>query len=88
MLGASNSIPGDALPLFTGKRVRIYPHSDEAGKKAAKGWASQLRTVGAEVEGFGFAGLRMACGAPVRDLNDLVNANLESLEGVGHSITP
>lgn len=29
ILGASNRIPTDALALFTGKRVRIFPHADQ-----------------------------------------------------------
>ena len=70
MTGAGNSIPADALPYFTGKRVRIAVHSDEAGLGAGKRWARQLRSVGAVVDGFDFSGLSRADGKPVEDLAD------------------
>ncbi|PAW89510.1 MAG: hypothetical protein B9S33_02660 [Pedosphaera sp. Tous-C6FEB] len=71
MLGASNLIPTDALPLFAGKRVRIMAHADEAGRVAAAKWKAQLDTVGAHVDAADFAGLLMADGTPAKDLNDL-----------------
>jgi hypothetical protein len=70
MLGASNSIPADVLPLFAGKRVRIMAHADEAGRTAAQKWARQLASVGATVDAADFTGLLMADGSPVKDLND------------------
>ncbi len=70
MLGASQRIHADALPLFTGKRVRIFGHDDEAGQGAVERWAGQLEAVGADVDAFSFAGLRQADGQPVTDLND------------------
>ena len=70
MLGASNSIPSDALPLFAGKRIRIMAHADEAGRQAADKWAEQLASVGATVDVADFTGLLMADGSPVKDLND------------------
>lgn len=70
MLGASNTIPEDALPLFAGKRVRVMAHADEAGRKAAAKWAEQLASVGAHVDGVDFTGLLKADGQPVKDLND------------------
>lgn len=71
MLGASQRIPAVALPSFTGKRVRIYPHTDTAGLEAARKWARQLREAGAgKTDAFDFTGLRRACGDPVEDLND------------------
>jgi hypothetical protein len=70
MLGASQRIHPDALPLFTGKRVRIFGHDDEAGRGAVERWAAQLASVGADVDAFNFAGLRQADGQPVKDLND------------------
>jgi len=85
MLGASQRIHEDALPIFAGKRVRIYPHSDTAGRAAAERWAAQLATVGAEVDCFSFAGLRKADGTPVNDLNDATQihpADAHELEGL------
>ncbi|MFA6545537.1 MAG: toprim domain-containing protein [Limisphaerales bacterium] len=70
ILGSSNSIPADALPLFAGKRVRIMAHADEAGRPAAQKWAEQLASVGATVDAADFTGLLMADGSPVKDLND------------------
>ena len=70
MLGASQRIHADALPLFTGKCVRIFGHDDEAGRGAVERWAAQLATVGADVDAFSFAGLQQVGGKPVKDLND------------------
>lgn len=70
MMGASNSIPADALPFFAGKRIRIMAHADKAGIEAAAKLAEQLSSVGADVDVADFAGLLMADGSPVKDLND------------------
>ena len=70
MLGASQRIHPDALPMFAGKRVRIFGHDDEAGRGAVERWAAQLASVGADVDAFSFAGLRQADAKPVNDLND------------------
>lgn len=70
LLGASNSIPADALPLFDGKRIRIMAHADDAGQEAARRWAKQLNAKGANVDAADFTGLLMADGSPVKDLND------------------
>ena len=78
MLGASLSIPEDALPLFAGKKVRIFGHADDAGRKAAQRWATQLQSVGADVDAFDFAGLVQTDGKPVKDLNDALNADAKS----------
>lgn len=74
MLSGNYSIPADALPLFTGKRVRIYAHDDETGYRAVSRWAAQLETRGADVDAFSFAGLRTRNGAPVKDLNGFAHA--------------
>lgn len=70
MLGASQRIHPDALPMFAGKRVRIFGHDDVAGRVAVERWAAQLQTVGADVDAFRFAGLVQRNGKPVKDLND------------------
>lgn len=70
MLGASNTIPDDALPLFRSGTVRIYPHADdnEAGEKAARRWGTRLQEAGCTV----FYHSARSCG--VKDLNELVVA--------------
>jgi len=84
-LGASMAIHEDALPILAGKRIRIFPHTDPAGTKAANRWAAQLEAVGAEVDCFSFEGLRRADGSPVGDLNDATQIHKEDaheLEGL------
>jgi len=88
MLGASNPIPEEALPLFAGKRIRIFPHLDEAGKNAAQLWASKLAGVGAHVDGFSFEGLKMTNGEPVRDFNDMTAIDYDSFESLKHDLMP
>ncbi len=85
MLGASQRIHPDALPIFTGKRVRIMPHLDAAGRKAAECWGAQLATVGADVDCADFSGLRKADGSPIKDLNDCTSIHpddAKELEGL------
>jgi hypothetical protein len=60
----------NALTNFTGKRVRIFGHDDDAGRGAVERWAGQLASVGADVDAFSFAGLQQVGGKPVKDLND------------------
>jgi len=81
MLGASNSIPADALPHFKGKRVRIFPHDDEAGLKAAAGWEKQLRTAGAETDCFNVGGVLLDGGGIGKDLNDIAQIDADAFEG-------
>jgi len=80
MLGASHQIHADALPMFTGKRVRIFGHDDEAGRCAVERWAAQLASVGADVDAFSFAGLRQTDAKPVNDLNDCTSVHADDFE--------
>lgn len=80
MLGGCAAIHPDALPLFNGKRVRIFPHVDETGDNAANRWAEQLDDAGATVDAFSLAGLRRANGRPVKDLNDLAAIHADDFE--------
>ncbi len=71
MLGATQRIHTDALPLFAGKSIRIFGHADDDGRAGVERWARQLDSVGAAVDAFDFAGLRKADGSSVKDLKDL-----------------
>ena len=70
-------MPEQILTVFEEKRIRLFPHSDEAGKRALRRWAGQLIGAGAKVDAFDFKGLRKADGSPVEDLNDLLRAPQE-----------
>ena len=80
MLGAKLRIHADALPLFTGKRVRIFGHDDEAGRAAVECWAAQLKPIGADVDAFTFAGLRQVNESAVKDLNDCTSIHPDDFE--------
>jgi hypothetical protein len=80
MLGAGNHIPAEALPMFKGKSVRIFPDVDEAGSKAAIRWETQLRQVGVNVHCFNPSGLTMTDGAAVNDLNDVTSVSADCFE--------
>ncbi len=71
LLGASQRIQADALPMFTRRRVRIFPHADAAGHEAAKVWTRQLLEVGAQVDAYDLTPFRTVAGAKLKDLNDL-----------------
>jgi hypothetical protein len=84
--GASVRLPLEALPLFEGKRIRIFPHLDAsgAGAEAALRWETQLEAAGAaRVECFDLSGLVMPSGEPVGDLNDLARLPRVQLEELG-----
>ena len=71
LLGASvKSLHPDAIPLLKGRRVRIVPHADGAGAKAALHWAGLLSDLQCQVDGFDLSRLTKADGSPVSDLND------------------
>lgn len=70
VLGASVDIDADALSVFQGKRVRIFPHTDLAGAQAARRWAKRLVGIAASVDAFSFEGLRKDDGSAISDLND------------------
>ena len=78
MLGASLRIHADALPLFAGKRVRLFGHGDPAGREAVTRWARELEPHASEVDAFDFGGLVRADGTPAKDLNDCLNLNPDS----------
>lgn len=80
MLGGCARIHADALPLFAGKRVRMFPHVDATGESAANRWAEQLAGAGASVDAFSLDGLRRADGGTVKDLCDLAAIHAEDFE--------
>ena len=80
MLGGCARIHAEALPMFTGKRVRIFPHVDSTGAAAVNRWAEQIADVAAEVDAFSFAGLRRTAGEPVKDFNDLAAIHPDDFE--------
>ena len=80
MLGAGLSIRDDALRHFAAKRVRVFPHDDEAGRNAGALWAAQLIAAGVEVDGYSFAGLSRADGHSVKDLNDFAHVHPDQWE--------
>jgi len=76
MLGRTCRILPEALPLFTGRHVRIVPHLDPdgGGIEAAQRWAEDLRGAGASVDFFKIPeGLRRRDGRPAKDLCDAAN---------------
>ena len=74
MLSASPAIHAEALPLFKGKAVRIFPHAEGAGLKGAAKWQVQLFEAGAaRVDVFDLSPYRKADGSPVNDLWEFVH---------------
>jgi hypothetical protein len=87
MLGAGHRIPTATLPLFHGKRVRIFAHIDppnprgeRPGYEAAAKWEAQLTEAGATVTTFDLSGLTQSNGSPIADLNDLARISAEDFE--------
>jgi len=80
MLSGSPLIHMDAVALFSGKSVRIFPHLDCVGENAAIRWAEQIREVGAKVDAFRLDGLRRKDEAPIKDLCDLIAIHADDFE--------
>ena len=85
LLGASvKTIHPEAVPLISGRRVRIVPHADAAGAKAGLHWAGLLKKVGCRVDGFDLRNLTKADGSPVKDLNDCTALTPEAQTDLTH----
>ena len=80
MSGASVSIRAEALPLFKGKRVRIFVHDDRQGHEAAARWKQQLTKYASKVDRFAFDGLTDHEGSAITDLNQLLTIDYDSWE--------
>ncbi len=72
MLGAANDkIEPEALALLAGRHVRIFPHLDDAGRRAARAWAQQLANAGCRVDAFALSGCVRSDGKEGKDLADV-----------------
>lgn len=80
LLGAAQKIAESALPIFAGRRIRIFEHSDKAGTTAVKTWAHQLQSVGTDTDFIRFDGLRRFDEKPVKDLNDFCLLHADDFE--------
>ena len=82
ILGASNrALASEALAKFKGKAVCLFPHGDEAGRKAAREWARHLKNAGASrVTAFDLSGLVKVDGTEGKDLADVALLSAESFE--------
>jgi len=73
MLSASARIEEGALQYFHHKRVRMFPHNDDAGINAAGNWTEQLTGIASTIDYFNFSEF-----PTVNDLADL-NCGLRSV---------
>jgi hypothetical protein len=80
MLGASQAIAEEALHLFTGKRIRIFAHADDAGAAARDKWATQL------IDSEPVALSAWQSDTPGEDLNDFLAANHDDQERLANLI--
>jgi hypothetical protein len=81
MLSASPAIYEGACFFFADKTIRIFPHMDIAGVKAAERWQRQLIEYGAKgVDIFDLSDLKQPDGNPVNDLCDLISVSPEELD--------
>jgi hypothetical protein len=82
ILGASNHrLAPEALALFRGKHVCLYPHVDDAGGKAVFAWARQFKDAGAaRVSAFSLSGLVKEDGSGGKDLADLLKIHPDCFE--------
>lgn len=67
ILSASANLSDEALTLFNGKHVRMFPHYDVAGMEAARRWTLQLNSTAARIDYFDFG--------QFLNINDLADLN-------------
>ena len=72
MLSASTRIDESALHLFHNKAVRMFPHHDAAGTRAAENWTEQLRGIASTIDYFNFG--QFPAINDLADLNSALNA--------------
>lgn len=82
ILGASNHrLDPAALARFKGKLVCLFPHVDEAGRKAVREWAQQFKAAGAaRVTAFDLSGLVLVDGTEGKDLADVARIHPDCFE--------
>lgn len=81
MLGAANEkIEPDAIALLRGRHVRLFPHLDGAGQRAARAWARQLVQGGCQVDAFDVSGCIRADGESGKDLADICRIDADCFE--------
>lgn len=82
VLGASNHrLAPEALAQFKAKQVCLYPHADDAGRKAARAWAAQLKAAGAtRVTAFDLDGVVTTNGEGGKDLADAARISADAFE--------
>jgi hypothetical protein len=69
-LGASVRIAAPVVEQLRQRRVRVFAHADEAGRRAAAEWAAQLTDAGCVVDAFDFGPFG------VKDANDFLKLPL------------
>jgi CHC2 zinc finger len=76
MLGAANEvIDPEALKLLAGRCVRLYPHQDPHGQRAARSWARQLLKVDCKIDALDLEGCVRTDGVAGKDLADLLQCD-------------
>jgi hypothetical protein len=75
MLSAGPAIDETALPMFQNKHVRIFVHEDEAGRKAATKWKTQLESHAREVNFVSFSDFKSKGIKDLCDFKDLHATN-------------
>lgn len=80
LLGANQRIAETALPAFSGKHVRIFPHRDNTGLDGAANWTRAILPFARTVDGLDFTGCRRVDGEPIEDLNDVCHIHADDFE--------
>ena len=84
MLGGGAAMHPDAVAILKGKRIRFYPHRDDAGAEAVERWIDQIDSERTNCDYWEFEG-KKADGALIKDLNDCTSIAAEDagkLEGL------
>ena len=75
----SEFLRGD-LERIRGKSIRIFPHADNEGRKAAIKWLEQLKPISGCIDIADFRGLIKSDGTEAKDLNDLTSVAYDTWE--------
>ena len=84
MLGGGAAMHPDAVAILKGKRIRFYPHRDDAGAEAVERWIDQIDPERRNCDWWEFEG-KKTDGALIKDLNDcnsIAAEDARKLEGL------
>jgi len=82
MTSTNSEFLPDDLEQLRGKPIRLFPHADDNGRKAAIRWCEQLKAVTADIQITDLRGFTKSDGSIIKDVNDLTQLSYETWDAI------